>query len=406
MKKVLNWIDDRLPIISMTKNSTSKYPAPKNLSYMWNFGSLAMLALVIQLATGLFLAMFYKPDIALAFGSIEHIMRNVEFGWLIRYMHSVGASFFFIVVYIHMARGLYYGSYKGPRELLWIMGLVLFFLMMATAFLGYVLPWGQMSYWGAQVITNLLSVIPFIGDDVVIWLWGGYTVGDPTLNRFFALHFLVPFIIVGFVILHVWALHVAKSNNPTGVDSTKKEDYIPFHPYYTVKDLFGVAVYLLPFLFMVFYLPEYLGHSDNYIPADPLKTPAHIVPEWYFLPFYAILRAIPIKELGVLAMFGAIAILFVLPWLDKSKVRSATYRPIFKKLVIIFFANFLFLGYVGMQPADFAYHIGSFSLPLVWLGGLSVVIYFGFFISLLFIHKFEKAHIPSELQKKGLDNVK
>lgn len=381
IRKFGTWFNDRLPIGSFVKDGLATYPTPRNLNYMWNFGSLAGIALMLQIITGLFLAMHYKPDITLAFDSIQVMMRDLHWGWLVRNLHMVGASFFFIVVYIHIARGFYYGSYKSPREVLWGLGIVIFLLMMATAFMGYVLPWGQMSYWGATVITNLLSVIPFVGPDIVVWLWGGYSVGDPTLSRFYALHFVLPFAIVGVVILHIWALHHHKSNNPQGIDLTKADDYIPFHPYYTVKDIFGLGVYLIPFCFMVFYAPEYLGHPDNYIPADPLVTPAHIVPEWYFLPFYAILRAIPIKELGVLAMFGSILILFVLPWLDRSKVRSARFRPVYRTMLIVFFANFLFLGWLGGKPAE---------APYTTLALIATAIYFGFFAALPLVAKLEK----------------
>ncbi|RYG57982.1 MAG: cytochrome b, partial [Alphaproteobacteria bacterium] len=372
------------------KSSLVVYPTPRNLNYMWNFGSLAGIALVLQILTGIFLAMHYKADIHLAFDSIQHIMRNVEWGWLIRNMHMVGASFFFIVVYIHMARGLYYGSYKSPREVLWGLGVVIFLLMMATGFLGYVLPWGQMSYWGATVITNLLSVIPFVGNSIVIWLWGGYSVGDPTLTRFYAFHFVLPFVICAVVGLHLWALHQHKSNNPVGIDLKQESDYIPFHPYYTVKDIFGLGVYLIPFTFMVFYAPEYLGHTDNNIPADPLVTPAHIVPEWYFLPFYAILRAIPIKELGVAAMFGAILVLFVLPWLDSHKVRSARFRPIYRQFYWLFLANFVLLGWCGMMPPEGIYVI---------LAQASTAFYFGFFLVIMpLLSRFEKAKpIPASI---------
>ena len=389
IRNTYRWFDDRLPILSLVKNSLVVYPTPRNLNYMWNFGSLAGIALVLQILTGIFLAMHYKPDVTMAFDSIQHIMRNVEWGWLIRNMHMVGASFFFIVVYIHMARGLYYGSYKSPREVLWGLGVVIFLLMMATGFLGYVLPWGQMSYWGATVITNLLSVIPFVGDSIVVWLWGGYSVGDPTLNRFYAFHFVLPFVICAVVGLHLWALHQHKSNNPVGIDLKKTSDYIPFHPYYTVKDIFGLGVYLIPFTFMVFYAPEYLGHTDNNIPADPLVTPAHIVPEWYFLPFYAILRAIPIKELGVVAMFGSILVLFVLPWLDRHPVRSARFRPWYKQLYWLFLANFVLLGWCGMMPPEGIY---------VVLARLATVFYFGFFAVLPLLAKFEKAKpIPASI---------
>ena len=382
VKKPYQWLEDRLPILSfIDKHLGRGCMEPKNLSYLWGFGSLAGLALVLQIITGLFLAMHYKPDVGLAFDSIQHIMRDVEWGWLIRNLHMVGASFFFIVVYIHICRGLYYGSYKAPREVLWWFGIIIFLIMMATAFLGYVLPWGQMSYWGAAVITNLFSVIPFVGEDIVIWLWGGYSVGDPTLNRFFALHFVLPFVLCGVVILHIWALHYNGSNNPLGVKLKKEKEYIPFHPYYTVKDLVGIAVYMMPFLLMVFYFPEALGHTDNNIPANPLVTPAHIVPEWYFLPFYAILRAIPVKELGVVAMFGSILILFILPWLDRSPVRSARFRPVFRHMVWIFIANAFCLGYVGAMPAE------GIWIPI---GRTCTAIYFGFFLLLPVIAKIEK----------------
>ncbi|RYG61515.1 MAG: cytochrome b [Alphaproteobacteria bacterium] len=390
IRNTYRWFDDRLPILSLVKSSLVVYPTPRNLNYMWNFGSLAGIALVLQILTGIFLAMHYKADIHLAFDSIQHIMRNVEWGWLIRNMHMVGASFFFIVVYIHMARGLYYGSYKSPREVLWGLGVVIFLLMMATGFLGYVLPWGQMSYWGATVITNLLSVIPFVGNSIVIWLWGGYSVGDPTLTRFYAFHFVLPFVICAVVGLHLWALHQHKSNNPVGIDLKQESDYIPFHPYYTVKDIFGLGVYLIPFTFMVFYAPEYLGHTDNNIPADPLVTPAHIVPEWYFLPFYAILRAIPIKELGVAAMFGAILVLFVLPWLDSHKVRSARFRPIYRQFYWLFLANFVLLGWCGMMPPEGIYVI---------LAQASTAFYFGFFLVIMpLLSRYEKAKpIPASI---------
>ena len=390
IRNTYQWLEDRLPIISFLNNSVgSNFPAPRNLNYMWNFGSLAGIALVLQILTGIFLAMHYKPDVGMAFDSIQHIMRNVNWGWLIRNMHMVGASFFFIVVYIHMARGLYYGSYKSPREVLWGIGVVIFLLMMATGFLGYVLPWGQMSYWGATVITNLLSVIPFIGQDIVVWLWGGYSVGDPTLNRFFVLHFVLPFVIVAIVVLHIWALHMHGSNNPKGIDLKTKGDYIPFHPYYTIKDIFGLGMYLIPFTFMVFYAPEYLGHTDNNIPANPMVTPAHIVPEWYFLPFYAILRAIPIKELGVLAMFGSILILFVLPWLDRHPVRSARFRPLYRPLYVLFLANFVLLGWCGQMPAEGIY---------VVIAQAATAFYFSFFALLPVLSRFEKAKpVPTSI---------
>ncbi len=389
LRKPLTWFNDRLPLIDAAKAAAVTYPTPRNLSYMWNFGSLAGIALVLQILTGLFLALHYMADIGLGFDSVQHIMRNVNGGWIIRNMHMVGASFFFIVVYIHMARGLYYGSYKSPREVLWGLGVAIFLLMMATAFMGYVLPWGQMSYWGATVITNLLSVIPVFGKDIVVWVWGGYSVGDPTLTRFYAFHFVLPFVIFGVVFLHLWALHQHKSNNPVGIDLTRAKDYIPFHPYYTIKDVLGLGVYLIPFTFMVFFAPDYLGHTDNYIPADPMVTPAHIVPEWYFLPFYAMLRAIPIKELGVLAMFGSILILFVLPWLDRSPVRSARFRPIYQQMVVIFFINFLVLGYMGSMPAEGIY---------VTVAQVCTFVYFSFFALLPWVAKVEKTRpIPATI---------
>ena len=360
---VVKWIDHRLPIFTFMNHELHEYPTPKNLSYWWNFGSLAGIALVIMIATGIVLAMQYTAHVDHAFFSVERIMRDVNFGWLLRYIHMNGASFFFIVVYIHMFRGLYFGSYKAPRELLWQLGVVILLLMMATAFMGYVLPWGQMSFWGATVITNLFSAIPLVGDSIVTWLWGGFSVDNPTLNRFFALHYLLPFVIVGVVVLHLVALHRFGSNNPLGIDTKGPQDSIPFHPYYTVKDLFGLGVFLIFFAGFVFFAPNYMGHPDNYIPADPLVTPPHIVPEWYFLPFYAILRAVPdiglfgfvlieAKLAGVIAMFGSILLLFVLPWLDTSPVRSGKFRPIFKQFFWILVIDAVVLGYAGSQPAE------------------------------------------------------
>ena len=356
---VVRWIDHRLPVFSFLHHEMHEYPTPKNLSYLWNLGSLAGLALVMMIITGIILAMHYTPHVDHAFASVERIMRDVNHGWLIRYIHMNGASFFFIVVYIHIFRGLYYGSYKAPRELLWMLGVVILLLMMATAFMGYVLPWGQMSFWGATVITNLFSALPFIGESIVVWLWGGFSVDNPTLSRFFALHYLMPFLIVGVVILHIVALHRFGSNNPLGIDVSGKQDTLPFHPYYTSKDLFGAVVFLTIFASAVFFYPNYLGHPDNYIPANPLQTPAHIVPEWYFLPFYAILRAIPDKLGGVLFMFGAIAVLFVLPWLDKSPVRSGRFRPIFKIFFWLLLLDCVVLGYLGAKPAEGVYVVAS-----------------------------------------------
>ncbi|MEM7169332.1 MAG: cytochrome b/b6 [Pseudomonadota bacterium] len=349
---VVKWIDHRLPIITMMNKELNEYPTPRNLNYWWNFGSLAGIVLVIMILTGIILAMQYTAHVDYAFDSVERIMRDVNYGWMIRYIHANGASFFFIVVYIHIFRGLYYGSYKAPREILWMIGVLILLLMMATAFMGYVLPWGQMSFWGATVITNLFSAIPLVGDTIVTWLWGGFSVDNPTLNRFFALHYLMPFVLVGVVILHLWALHRFGSNNPIGIDAKGPQDKIPFNPYYTVKDAFGLGVFLLFFAGFVFFAPNYLGHPDNYIPANPLSTPAHIVPEWYFLPFYAILRAIPDKLGGVIAMFAAIAILFVLPWLDRSPVRSGKFRPVFRIFFWLLFIDCLILGYCGAKPAE------------------------------------------------------
>ena len=381
-KGVIDWIDYRLPVVSFFKHSAVDYPTPKNLNYWWNFGSLAGFFLLVQIITGIILSMHYTAHVDHAFDSIEHIMRNVNHGWLIRYIHMNGASFFFIVVYIHIFRGLYYGSYKAPRELLWWLGILILLLMMATAFMGYVLPWGQMSFWGATVITNLFSAIPLIGDSITQWLWGGYSVDNPTLSRFYTLHFLLPFLIVGVVILHIVALHTHGSNNPLGIDKKGPQDTIPFHPFYTIKDLFGLSFALTIFFTVVFFAPDYLGHPDNYVPADPLKTPAHIVPEWYFLPFYAILRAIPDKLGGVIAMFSAIFVLFLLPWLDTSRVRSATFRPIYKKLFWLFVLDALVLGWVGSKPAEGIYII---------ISRLATLYYFVHFLILLpLLGKFEK----------------
>jgi ubiquinol-cytochrome c reductase cytochrome b/c1 subunit len=357
--RMIKWFDDRLPIFTFMHHELHEYPTPKNLSYWWNFGSLAGIMLVVMIVTGIVLAMHYTADANLAFGSVERIMRDVNYGWLLRYIHSNGGSMFFIVVYIHVFRGLYYGSYKSPREVLWWLGIIILLLMMATAFMGYVLPWGQMSFWGATVITNLFSAIPLVGDSIVTWLWGGFSVDDPTLNRFFSLHYLLPFVIVGVVVLHLWALHVHGSNNPKGIDMKGPQDSIPFHPYYTVKDLFGAALFFVVYAVFIFFFPDYLGHPDNYIPANPLVTPAHIVPEWYFLPFYAVLRAfdfdiwfMPAKLLGVIAMFASILVLFVLPWLDTSRVRSGTFRPVFKWFFIILIIDCVVLGYVGAKAPN------------------------------------------------------
>ncbi len=394
-KGIINWIDYRLPVVSFLKHSAVDYPTPRNLNYWWNFGSLAGFFLLVQIITGVILSMHYTAHVDHAFDSIEHIMRNVNHGWLIRYIHMNGASFFFIVVYIHIFRGLYYGSYKAPRELLWWLGIMILLLMMATAFMGYVLPWGQMSFWGATVITNLFSAIPLIGDNITQWLWGGYSVDNPTLSRFYTLHFLLPFLIVGVVVLHIVALHTHGSNNPLGIDRKGPQDSIPFHPFYTIKDLFGLSFALTIFFAVVFFAPDFLGHPDNYIPADPLKTPAHIVPEWYFLPFYAILRAIPDKLGGVIAMFSAIFVLFLLPWLDTSKVRSATFRPIYKILFWIFLIDAIVLGWVGSKPAEGVYII---------ISRIATFYYFLHFLILLpLLGKFEKNRpLPESIGKPVL----
>ncbi|MBV9827390.1 MAG: cytochrome b/b6 [Alphaproteobacteria bacterium] len=379
--RIARWVEFRLPIISMMEHELNEYPTPRNLNYWWNFGSLAGIMLVIMIVTGIVLAMHYTPNSALAFDSVERLMRDVNYGWLIRYIHMNGASMFFLIVYIHMFRGLYYGSYKYPRELLWMLGVVILLLMMATAFMGYVLPWGQMSYWGATVITNLFSAFPVVGEKIVTLLWGGFTVSNPTLNRFFSLHYLLPFVIVGVVFLHLIALHKHGSNNPLGIDHRGPQDSIPFHPYYTVKDVFGLCVFLLFYASFVFYFPNALGDAQNYIPANPLQTPPDIVPEWYFLPFYAILRSItfnvlgiPSKLIGVVLMFSSILILFILPWLDTSRVRSARFRPIYKWVSWLLVIDVICLGYIGSQPPA-----GS----MVTFGQIGAFYYFFHFLILI-----------------------
>jgi quinol-cytochrome oxidoreductase complex cytochrome b subunit len=380
--KLVRWIDHRLPIFTFMSHELNDYPTPRNLNYWWNFGSLAGIMLVIMILSGVFLAMAYTPHKDMAFESVERIMRDVNWGWLMRYLHMNGASMFFIVTYIHIFRGFYYGSYKEPRELLWMLGVVILLLMMATAFMGYVLPWGQMSYWGATVITNLFSAIPVFGNYIVTLLWGGFVVDNPTLNRFFSLHYLLPFVLVGVVMLHLVALHQHGSNNPLGIDRKGPQDSIPFHPYYTVKDLFGLFVFLIVYAAFVFFAPNLLGDPANYIPANSLSTPEHIVPEWYFLPFYAILRSVPNKLFGVVLMFGSILILFVLPWLDTSKVRSATFRPIFKWFVFVLLIDCVILGWVGANKPE-----GMF----VTIGRLATFYYFFHFLILVpFLGWFER----------------
>ena len=349
------WFNDRLPLLTLASHLT-EYPTPKNLNYWWTFGGILTFCLITQIITGLVLAMHYIAHADLAFSSVEHIMRDVNYGWLIRYIHANGASMFFLAVYIHIFRSLFYGSYKSPREIIWIIGIIIYLLMMAAAFLGYVLPWGQMSFWGATVITNLFSAIPLVGEGIVTWLWGGYSVDNPTLTRFFTLHYLIPFLILGLVVLHIWALHVPGNNNPIGIDIKKpSKDTVPFHPYIVIKDGFALLMFMIVFAFFVFYTPNILGHADNYIEANPLVTPAHIVPEWYLLPFYAILRSVPDKLLGVIAMLSAILILAALPWLDTSKIRSAVFRPLYKQFYWILVADVLILGYVGAMPAEGLY---------------------------------------------------
>ena len=378
---VVAWIDNRLPIFSMMNADLVDYPTPKNLNYWWNFGSLAGIVLVIMILSGIFLAMHYTAHVDYAFESVERIMRDVNYGWLIRYLHMNGGSMFFIVVYIHIFRGLYYGSYKAPREMLWILGVFILLAMMATAFMGYVLPWGQMSFWGATVITNLFSAIPLVGESIVTWLWGGFAVDNPTLNRFYALHYLLPFIIFALVFLHLWALHVHKSNNPLGIDVKGPQDTIPFTPYYTIKDAFGLGVFLIVYLGFVFFAPNFFGEPDNYIKANPLVTPPHIVPAWYFLPYYAIRRAltfdiwfIPAKLIGVVLMFGSILVLLFLPWLDRSPVRSAKFRPIYRQFFWLFLVNCIVLGVVGGNPPE-----GHW----IWIGQLTTAYYFAHFLIIM-----------------------
>ncbi|WP_438728928.1 cytochrome b [Parasphingorhabdus sp. DH2-15] len=383
------WMDQRLPLPRMVYNAVGAgYPVPRNLNYFWNFGVLAGFFLVVQIVTGIVMAMHYAANVDVAFASIEHTVRDVNYGWLMRYAHANGASFFFIVVYIHMGRGLYFSSYKAPREMIWLLGLVIFLLMMATAFMGYVLPWGQMSFWGAQVITGLFSAIPLVGETLQQWLLGGFAPDNAALNRFFSLHYLLPFVIAGVIILHIWALHIPGSSNPTGVEVKSESDTVPFHPYYTSKDGFGLAVVLIIFAAVITFAPNALGHPDNYIEANPLSTPAHIVPEWYFLPFYAILRAftvdlgipftdiviIPAKLLGVLAMFGSIILLFFLPWLDRSPVRSGNYRPVFKIFFWVLVADMVLLTFLGGAPAE---------EPFVMLSQLASAYYFAHFLLIL-----------------------
>jgi len=377
------WMDSRLPLMRFAHDTIITYPTPKNLNFWYAFGAILAFMLGIQILTGIVLAMHYVANAGLAFDSVEGIMRNINYGWLIRYMHANGASFFFIAVYIHMFRGLYYGSYKAPREMIWILGVILYLLMVATAFFGYVLPWGQMSFWGATVITSFFTaldqVVPHLGTAIQTWLLGGFAVGDATLNRFFSLHYLLPFVIAGVVALHIWALHVPGNNNPLGIDTKGPQDMLPFHPYYTVKDSFYVALFALVYLAFVFYAPNFFGNPDNYTPANPVVTPPDIVPEWYLLPYYAMLRSVPQKLIGVLVMAGSLLTLVFIPWLDTSKVRSTRFRPMMKQFFWLFAIDCAILGYCGSQSADAVLNLGSFALPLVWVARICTLYYFGFF---------------------------
>ena len=372
-------------ILAVVDNHVIDYPTPINLTWAWSFGILSAVCLGCQLITGIFLAMHYTPHVDFAFASVEHIMRDVNNGWLIRYMHANGASMFFIVVYLHMFRGLYFGSYMHPRQHLWCSGVLIFLIMMGTAFMGYVLPWGQMSFWGATVITNLVSAIPLIGNSIVEWLWGGFSVDNATLNRFFSIHYLLPFLIAGLALMHIALLHKDGSNNPLGIDSSV--DKIPFYPYFYIKDLFVTLLFITFFSFFLFYYPNLLGHPDNYIPANPMVTPAHIVPEWYFLPFYAILRSIPDKLGGVLAMFGSIVVLFLIPFINQSEVRSSTFRPLYRKIFWFLFANFIILGWIGQKVVE---------SPYIEIGQIATLVYFVLFCFVLpflgFIEKLMLKH--------------
>ena len=373
------WLDSRLPLIRFAHDTIITYPTPRNLNIWYAFGAILTFMLTIQIVTGIVLAMHYVPNAGLAFDSVEGIMRDINYGWLIRYMHANGASFFFIAVYIHMFRGLYYGSYKAPREVLWILGVILYLLMVATAFFGYVLPWGQMSFWGATVITSFFTaldqVTPHWGSAIQTWLLGGFAVGDATLNRFFSLHYLLPFVIAGVVGLHIWALHVPGNNNPLGIDVKGPQDTVAFHPYYTVKDGFYVGLFALIYLGFVFYAPDFFGNPDNYTPANPVVTPPDIVPEWYLLPFYAMLRSVPQKLIGVIVMAGALITLVFVPWLDSSPVRSSRFRPMMKQVFWIFVVDCVILGYCGAQSVDAA----KFGVPLVWVARIGTLYYFAYF---------------------------
>lgn len=388
------WLDARLPLIRFANDNLLSFPTPKNLNYWYTFGAILFYCLVVQIVTGIVLAMHFVPNATLAFSSVEYIMRDVNYGWLLRLIHMNGASFFFIAVYIHIFRGLYYGSYKAPREVLWILGVLIFLAMMATGFLGYTLPWSQMSLWGANVITNLLGAL--LGTDFTQWLWGGYSVDNPTLQRFFSLHYLLPFVILGLSVLHIWALHHVGNSNPTGIDVKGPQDTVPLMPYYTAKYLFVITLFTIGFAAVVFYAPDLFGHVDHYVEGDPLKTPAHIAPEWYLASFYAMLRAIDFslildsKVLGVLVMFGAIGVLFLVPWLDTSRVRSANYRPVYWWCFWIFVADYAMLSWAGLQPAGvvlFQTGVDGDGNPvgfnITHLSQLGTLYYFAFFLIIM-----------------------
>ena len=395
--KLGRWFDSRLPLLTLAHH-INDYPTPKNLNYWWTFGGILTFFLIIQIITGLVLAMHYVAHADLAFGSVEHIMRDVNYGWLIRYLHANGSSMFFLAVYIHIFRALFYGSYKAPREMIWIIGMLIYLLMMVTAFMGYVLPWGQMSFWAATVITNLFSAIPLVGESITSWLWGGYAVGSPTLTRFFSLHYLMPFLIFGLVILHIWALHIPGNNNPVGIDIKKpSKETVPFHPYIIIKDLYALLIFLIIFSGFVFFVPNVLGHPDNYIEANPMVTPSHIVPEWYLLPFYAILRSVPDKLGGVVVMFAAVFILMFLPWLDTSKVRSAVFRPLYKVFFWILVIDVIVLGYIGANPPEGMYLI---------IGRIATIYYFVHFILIMPLLGFkEKTNpLPMSISDPVLDS--
>jgi len=395
--KLGQWFDSRLPLLTLAHH-INDYPTPKNLNYWWTFGGILTFFLIIQIITGLVLAMHYVAHADLAFGSVEHIMRDVNYGWLIRYLHANGSSMFFLAVYIHIFRALFYGSYKAPREMIWIIGMFIYLLMMATAFMGYVLPWGQMSFWAATVITNLFSAIPLVGESITSWLWGGYAVGSPTLTRFYSLHYLMPFLIFGLVILHIWALHIPGNNNPVGIDIKKpSKETVPFHPYIVIKDLYALLIFLIIFSGFVFFVPNVLGHPDNYIEANPMVTPSHIVPEWYLLPFYAILRSVPDKLGGVVVMFAAVFILMFLPWLDTSKVRSAVFRPLYKVFFWILVIDVIVLGYIGANPPEGMYLI---------IGRIATIYYFVHFILIMPLLGFkEKTNpLPMSISDPVLDS--